>query len=112
MSPTAAHSPDALYPAHHEVLRDRYTRLLEATPFDAVAVYAGSPLYRFRDDQAWPFRAGVFYQQWVPCDDHAGAVLLFRPGRAPLLVLQMPRKWRRCGPRGKPPISTRRMVRP
>ncbi|MGD9387002.1 MAG: Xaa-Pro dipeptidase [Gammaproteobacteria bacterium] len=89
----AAGAPDSLYPAHHEALRARYGRLLGEAPYESIAVYAGSPLYRFRDDQSWPFRAGVFYQQWVPCDDHAGAMLLFRPGREPVLVLQMPRDY-------------------
>ena len=86
-------SLDALYPAHHEALAARYTRLLEDLPFGGVAVYSGMPVYRFRDDQSWPFRAGAFYQQWVPGEDHAGAVLLFRPGQRPLLVLQMPRDY-------------------
>lgn len=89
----AAAALDALYPAHHEVLCSRYSELLESLPYAALAVYAGSPLYRFRDDQGWPFRAGAFYQQWVPADDHAGAILLFRPGVRPLLVLQMPRDY-------------------
>jgi Xaa-Pro dipeptidase len=96
--PGHSHAPgadplDALYPAHHAELCRRYDRLLDGLPFDAVAVYSGAPLYRFRDDQSWPFRAGVLYQQWVPCDDHAGSMLLFRPGRTPLLVVQMPRDY-------------------
>jgi Xaa-Pro dipeptidase len=61
-------------------------------PTRPFAVYSGAPRCAFRDDQSWPFRAGAFYQQWVPCDEHAGCVLLFRPGRKPLLVLNLPQR--------------------
>jgi Xaa-Pro dipeptidase len=84
---------DGLYPAHHAELAARYESVLAASPFEAVAVYSGAPRYRFRDDQSWPFRAGAFYQQWVPCEDHAGSVLLFRPGKVPRLVLHLPRDY-------------------
>lgn len=84
---------DACYPAHHAELTARHASVLEASHFDALAIYSGSPRYRFRDDQSWPFRAGSFYQQWVPCDDHAGSLLLFRTGKKPLLVLNQPRDY-------------------
>lgn len=80
---------DALYPAHHAELRSRYESMLEASRFEAIVVYSGMPRYRFRDDQSWPFRAGAFYRQWVPCEDHAGSALLIRAGVKPLLVLQL-----------------------
>ncbi len=83
----------AFYVDHQAELIARYEAALEATPYEGLAVYSGTPVYRFRDDQSWPFRAGVFYQQWVPCDDHAGSVLLFRPGARPLLVLHLPRDY-------------------
>jgi Xaa-Pro dipeptidase len=84
---------DRLYPAHHEALAARYGAALAASPWESLAVYSGSPRYRFRDDQSWPFRAGAFYQQWIPCEDHADSVLLFRAGRRPLLVLHLPRDY-------------------
>lgn len=96
MANTAAQSRetlDMLYPAHHAELTARYESVLANSPYQAVAVYSGAPRYRFRDDQSWPFRAGAFYQQWVPCDDHAACVLLFRAGRTPLLVLHLPRDY-------------------
>lgn len=80
---------DVLYPAHHAELRLRYESMLEASPFEAIAVYSGTPRYRFRDDQSWPFRAGAFYRQWIPCEDYAGSALLIRAGAKPLLVLQL-----------------------
>jgi Xaa-Pro dipeptidase len=89
----AASSFDTLYPAHHAELTARYESVLDASPFESVAVYSGAPRYRFRDDQSWPFRAGPFYLQWVPCEDHAASVMLFRPGRKPLLVLNLPRDY-------------------
>lgn len=81
---------DRLYPAHHAELTARFDSVLAASPFEAVAVYSGTPRYRFRDDQSWPFHAGAFYQQWIPGEDHAASVLLFRSGRRPLLVLHLP----------------------
>lgn len=84
---------DTLYPAHHAELVARYEAILDASPYDALAVYSGAPLARFRDDQSWPFRAGAFYMQWVPREDHAGSVLLFRTGRRPRLVLPLPRDY-------------------
>lgn len=84
---------DALYPAHHAELMARYESVLAASPYEAIAVYSGAPRYRFRDDQSWPFRAGAFYQQWVPCEDHADSVLLLRAGRKPRLVLHLPRDY-------------------
>lgn len=85
-----ASSLDPLYPAHHAELVARYESVLAASPFECIAVYSGAARYRFRDDQSWPFRAGAFYQQWVPCEEHAECALLFRSGRKPLLVLNLP----------------------
>ena len=84
---------DALYPAHHAELVARYESVLDASPWEGIAVYSGAPRYRFRDDQALPYRAGPSYLQWVPCEDHAGSLLLFRDGAGPLLVLQLPRDY-------------------
>jgi Xaa-Pro dipeptidase len=85
-----SNSFDRLYPAHHAELGARYESVLEASPHEAIVVYSGSPRFRFRDDQAWLFRAGAFYQQWAPRAEDAGCVLLFRPGTKPLLVLHAP----------------------
>jgi len=82
--------PDALFGTHVEILSARYAALLERHRFDGVAVYSGSPRYRFRDDQAYPFRSGPFYRQWVPADDHASSFVLVRPGQRPVLVLHLP----------------------
>ena len=93
MNPTQADAtihPDALFGAHLETLSERFAALLERNPFDSIAVYSGTPRYRFRDDQAYPFRSGPFYRQWVPADDHAGSLVLVRPGQRPLLVLNLP----------------------
>lgn len=84
---------EPLYPAHHAELSDRYASVLAASPYEAVAVYSGAPRYRFRDDQAWPHRAGAFYAQWVPCEDHAGSMLLFRENDRPLLVVNLPQDY-------------------
>jgi Xaa-Pro dipeptidase len=84
---------DRLYPAHHAELTARYESVLAASPYEAIAVYSGTPRNRFRDDQAWPHRSGAFYQQWIPCEDHAASVLLLREGQKPLLVLHLPQDY-------------------
>jgi len=89
---------DACYPAHHAELTARHASVLDASHFDSLAIYSGTARTRFRDDQSWPFRAGACYQQWVPCDDHSGSVLLFRAGRKPLLVLNQPRDYWHSAP--------------
>jgi Xaa-Pro dipeptidase len=84
---------DRLYPAHHAALAERYESVLGDTRYDALAIYSGSPRYRFRDDSAWPFRAGAFYQQWVPGADHASSAIIFRAGERPRLILHLPRDY-------------------
>jgi Xaa-Pro dipeptidase len=78
------------YGEHLEVLSRRYAALAETLGLEGVAIYSGTPAYRYRDDQAFPFRSGPFYRQWIPSDDHAGSLVLFRPGSRPVLVLQLP----------------------
>jgi Xaa-Pro dipeptidase len=48
---------------------------------------------RFRDDQAYPFRADPYYLQWIPAADHSGSAVLVRPGQRPLAVCHLPRDY-------------------
>jgi Xaa-Pro dipeptidase len=82
--------PSAHYASHHAALQARYEGLLDDLPWDSVVIWSGSPRLVFRDDRHYPFRAGPFYQQWVPARDHAESALLLRPGRRPLLALNLP----------------------
>jgi Xaa-Pro dipeptidase len=85
--------PDACYASHHKALAARYAQALERTGFEAVAVWSGAPRYRFRDDQTFPHRAGAFYQQWLPGEDHADSLVWFKPGERPRLILCLPRDY-------------------
>jgi Xaa-Pro dipeptidase len=92
-NPPDAARIDELYPAHHAALAARYEAVLADTTFEGIAVWSGSPRYLFRDDRHSAFSSGVFYQQWVPAQDHASSVLLVRPGARPQLVLHLPQDY-------------------
>ena len=82
-----------LYAQHHAALQARYAKLLSGQPYDGVIVYSGRPVLRFRDDQAYPFRADPYYLQWIPAEDHSASVLLVRPGQRPLVVCYLPKDY-------------------
>ncbi len=82
-----------LYAQHHAALQARYANLLADQPYDDLIIYSGQPVLRFRDDQAYPFRADPYYQQWIPAADHAGSLILVRPGARPLAVCLLPKDY-------------------
>ncbi len=84
---------DNLYANHHAALQARYANLLADQPYDDLIIYSGQPLLRFRDDQAYPFRSDPYYQQWIPAADHAGSLILVRPGSRPLAVCLLPKDY-------------------
>ncbi len=81
------------YAQHHAALQARYANLLADQPYDDLIIYSGQPVLRFRDDQAYPFRADPYYQQWIPAADHAGSLILVRPGARPLAVCLLPKDY-------------------
>ena len=81
------------FAVHLEILGRRYARFLGECGLEGAAVYSGTPRYRFRDDQAFPFRPGPFFRQWVPDGNHADSFVLVRPGERPVLVLHLPQDY-------------------
>ena len=75
------------YQAHLRILEGRYTAALEQAGFDAVLLGAGVEQMHFLDDQGPAFRSNPMLLQWLPLLDHPGALLLFRPGNEPLVVV-------------------------
>jgi Xaa-Pro dipeptidase len=78
----------ARYGAHVGTLAERFEEALEAAGFERVAIFAGDPLVRHRDDHPYPFRCDPYFAQWLPLHDAPGSVLLFEPGRKPRLVFR------------------------
>ncbi|MCC5793604.1 MAG: Xaa-Pro dipeptidase [Chromatiales bacterium] len=85
----AAAAPSS-HAAHLAELRQRYDHALETHGFDAVVIGAGSQLPVFGDDQHYPFRAHPWFVQWAPLTRHPDACIVYRPGRAPVLLLVEP----------------------
>ncbi len=76
----------ALYREHIATLVQRYTDALEQCAADRALVFAGVPRLRDRDDQAFPFVAEPYFQQWIPLPDAPGSAIEFRPGHKPHLI--------------------------
>jgi Xaa-Pro dipeptidase len=79
-----------LYPAHIETVRHRWARALEASSCDAAVVHSGTPLYSFLDDYEYAFRPNPHFMAWLPLTHHSDSVLLFVPGKKPVLFYFQP----------------------
>lgn len=92
MSSTAnrGRRPASSHALHLAEIRRRYDEALAATGFDAVVIGNGTELPVYGDDQHYPFRASPWLLQWAPLTRHPGACLVYRPGRAPRLLLLEP----------------------
>ena len=86
-------TPAELYPAHHDELLRRYSVALQKQAYDGVVIFAGSPHPVFQDDRSYPFLISPWYRQWVPERDHAGSLIVLRPGERPRLVCYQPRDY-------------------
>lgn len=96
MSATAnrGRRPASSHALHLAEIRRRYDEALAATGFDAVVIGNGDAIPVHGDDQHYPFRASPWLLQWAPLTRHPGACLVYRPGRAPrLLVLEPDDYW-------------------
>lgn len=80
----------ALYPAHLSATSDRFRNALEASGFDAVAIFAGSPHGLFLDDSDYPFKVNPHFKNWLPLTQAPDSFLVFVPGRKPLLIYYQP----------------------
>jgi len=80
----------AFYPAHLQIIRQRFDDALERAGYDCVVIGAGVEILRFLDDQAYPFEPNPHFVQWVPLTTHPGSCLIYAPGRSPRLVVSQP----------------------
>lgn len=77
-----------LYQAHLEILQVRLESWLDEQGFDGVVIDSGVAEYYYQDDIQMPYRASPHFRHWLPLEDAAGSVLVVRPNRKPLLVVQ------------------------
>jgi Xaa-Pro dipeptidase len=86
------HEPglDELYAEHLRTLARRTDTALAATGFDALVIHAGAPPMLFLDDQAYPYKVNPHFKAWVPIIDNPGCILIYVPGRAPLVLFHRP----------------------
>ncbi len=77
---------DELYSEHLRTLARRTDAALAATGFDALVIHAGAPPMLFLDDQAYPYKVNPHFKAWVPIIDNPGCILIYAPGRAPLVL--------------------------
>jgi len=71
-------------------LARRTDAALAATGFDALVIHAGVPPMQFLDDQAYPYKVNPHFKAWVPIIDNPGCILIYVPGRAPLVLFHRP----------------------
>ena len=79
--------PESLFPAHLATVARLATAALEAAGFDGLLVPAGEPPVQFADDQPYPFKPNPYFRLWVP-EATPGSLLVFEPGRRPLLLFR------------------------
>jgi Xaa-Pro dipeptidase len=77
---------DELYAEHLKTLAQRTDAALAAEKFDALVIHAGTPPMLFLDDQAYPYKVNPHFKAWVPIIDNPGCILIYAPGRAPLVL--------------------------
>lgn len=85
-NPVAA--PAAHYADHLRTLERRYADALSACGYERVVIFAGTPIMRHRDDQAYPFTPEPYFVQWLPLPNAPGSALCIEPGRRPRLVFR------------------------
>ncbi len=81
------------YPLHLASLRQHCDAALETVGRDHLAVAAGHPITRYRDDLHYPFVAHPSFRQWLPLPDAPGSWIVYTPGHKPLLIFLQPRDY-------------------
>lgn len=93
----------SLYPAHLDLLQQRWEDALEAEHLDAVVLHSGTPLVSFLDDYEYAFRPNPHFLQWLPLTQHADCALLIAPGQRPRLFYYQPDDYWYLPPRDPEP---------
>ena len=83
----------ALAAAHIEAMADRFAAALDRTGYDRAVIAAGELIYRFADDNSYPFHCNPQFLLWAPLLDAAGSFVQFTPGEQPRLVHYQPRDY-------------------
>lgn len=74
-----------LHRDHVAEIARRYAPLFARFGLDALVVHSGTAQKKTRyDDQYWPLRPNPHFQHWLALEE-AGALLVVRPGRKPVL---------------------------
>ena len=80
----------SLYDDHVRIQKSRTDHALEASGFDALAIYAGRAPLKFLDDQPYPFTANPHFKLWTPQHDAADCWIVYRPGAKLQLIFMQP----------------------
>lgn len=81
---------DATYAAHHAAVRDFHDAALAATDHDTVVISGGGQIYKFLDDNPYPFQVNPHLAWWVPVIDNPNCHLIYSRGERPILVYHIP----------------------
>jgi Xaa-Pro dipeptidase len=84
---------EALFASHLAVITDRFTEALERTGYDRVVIAAGELIYKFADDNSYPFHCNPQFLLWAPLLDAAGSFVQFTPGQPPRLIHFQPKDY-------------------
>lgn len=79
-----------LYDGHLSAVMRRFDTALEQCGFDAVVIGAGADIYRFLDDQAYPFIPNPHFVQWLPIATNPESCVIYQPGQLPKLIIYQP----------------------
>jgi Xaa-Pro dipeptidase len=79
-----------LYKEHLSVVMRRFDTALEQCGFDAVVIGSGTAIYRFLDDQTYPFIPNPHFVQWLPIATSPECCVIHRPGERPELIICQP----------------------
>ena len=80
----------SLYDQHLSAVMRRFDLALEQCGFDAVVIGSGADIYRFLDDQPYPFTPNPHFVQWLPIATNPESCVIYQPGRRPKLVAYQP----------------------
>lgn len=83
-------SLDILFADHIRILRARTDAALQASGFDALAIFAGRSHVQFLDDQPYPFKANPHFKWWVPLQEASDCWIVYEPQRPIRLVFLQP----------------------
>jgi Xaa-Pro dipeptidase len=79
-----------LYKDHLSTVMRRFDMALEQCGLDAVVIGSGANIYRFLDDQAYPFIPNPHFVQWLPIAASPECCVIYQPGQRPELIIYQP----------------------